>query len=75
MEVNERRMLILLMRDRGLTWAPEKAEHCVTSQEALWSTVKSCWDNMSHQVLHKLVESVPARVHAVIKEKGGHSKY
>ncbi|KAF7668783.1 hypothetical protein LDENG_00284260, partial [Lucifuga dentata] len=41
------------------------------SQEALWNTVKSCWDNLGHQVLHELVDSMPAGVHAVIKAKGG----
>ena len=53
----------------------ERAKHSVTSQEALWNTVKSCWDDTSQQVLHKLVESMPARVHAVIKAKGGRTKY
>ena len=52
----------------------ERAKHSLTSPEALWNTVKSCWDDMSQQVLHKLVESMPARVHAVIKAKGGHTK-
>ena len=36
-----------------------------------WKTVKSCWGNMSQQVLHQLVESMPGGVHAAIKEKGG----
>ncbi|KAM7407138.1 hypothetical protein PAMA_003055 [Pampus argenteus] len=52
----------------------EKAKHSVTSREALWNIIKSCWDNVCHQVLHKLVESMPARVHAVIKAKGGQIK-
>uniref|UniRef100_A0A0E9PQP5 Uncharacterized protein n=1 Tax=Anguilla anguilla TaxID=7936 RepID=A0A0E9PQP5_ANGAN len=30
---------------------------------------------MGHQDIHKRVESMPARVHAVIKAKGGHAKY
>ena len=29
----------------------EKAEHSVTSQKALWNTVRSCWDIMSQQDL------------------------
>ena len=53
----------------------EKDELSVASEEALWNTVKSCWDNTGHQVLHKLVESMPAPVHAAIKAKVGHSKY
>lgn len=49
----------------------DKAKHALTSEEALWSTIKSCWDNTSRQVSDKLVEFVPARVRAVLKVKGG----
>ena len=38
----------------------DKAKHPVTSQEALWNADESCWDNMSLQVLRKLVESMPS---------------
>ena len=34
-----------------------RAHNHVTSRETLWNTVMSCWDNMSQQVLHELVES------------------
>ena len=47
-----------------------KAKHSVTSQDILWKTVKSCLENISHHVLQKLVESMPARKTAVIKQKG-----
>ena len=52
----------------------EKAKLSVTSQEALWNIVKSCWDNEAHQVFNRLVESMPAGVHDVIKVKGGNTK-
>ena len=39
--------------------------------EVLWNIVESCWDNMSQQVLHNLLESLAAPVHAVIKAKRG----
>lgn len=45
--------------------------HSVTPQEALWKTDKTCWNNMSHHVLHELVESIPAQEHVVIETKGG----
>ena len=32
----------------------EEVKHPMTSQEALGSPVKSCWDNMSHQVCTNL---------------------
>lgn len=55
----------------GLDFNPKSVwrlrKSSVTSQEALWFVVRSCWDNMSHQNL-QLVQSMPAGVHAVIKE-------
>ena len=47
----------------------------VTSQEALWNTVTSCWDKMSHHVLNKLMDSIPAGMCAVINAQGEHTKY
>lgn len=47
-----------------------EAEHSVASQEASWVTVKSCWNNTSQQVLHRLVESTPAQVNNFIVAKG-----
>ena len=47
----------------------EKTEHPVRRQEALWINVESCWDNVSRQILDKLVESIPAQVHIVFKAK------
>ena len=49
----------------------EKAKHTVTSQDNLWNALKECWNNVDSQILHKLVESMPA----VIKANGGHTKY
>lgn len=47
----------------------EKAKHSVISQEALWNAVRSCWDNMSQQVLHKLVESMQLKCMLSLKQK------
>ena len=41
-------------------WKADRAKHSATSQEALWHIVKSCWDNMSQQVLDERVASTPA---------------
>lgn len=43
-------------------------------QVILWNTVKSCLDNMSHHIFDKLDESVPARLHVVLKAKEGDTK-
>ena len=33
------------------------------------------WENIEPEVCQKLIESMPRRVEAVIKAKGGHTKY
>ena len=33
------------------------------------TTVTSCWDSMSHEILHKLVEPMPVQMVSVIKAK------
>ena len=38
---------------------------------SLWDVVRSCWDNMGLQVLHKLVESIPAPVYTGNESKTG----
>ena len=50
--------------------ALEKAKHSMTSQEALWNTVKSLWDYMSLWVLHKLLESMPLKCLLPLKKEG-----
>ena len=50
-----------------------KAKGKQTITKTLWINVKSCWDDISQQVWHKLVESMPGRMHTVNKVKEGHT--
>lgn len=53
----------------------EKVKHAVTSQDTLWDVVSQCWNNIKPETIQKLVESMPDRVKAALKAKGGHTKY
>jgi len=41
----------------------------------LWERVKVEWDKIEPEVCQNLIESMPRRVAAVVKAKGGHTKY
>jgi hypothetical protein len=41
----------------------------------LWERVQKEWDEIEPAVCQKLIESMPRRVAAVIKAKGGYTKY
>jgi len=41
----------------------------------LWERVQKEWDEISAEVCQNLIESMPRRVEAVLKAKGGHTKY
>lgn len=41
----------------------------------LWQKAKNSWQNISGDFCRKVVESMPKRIEAVIKAKGGHIKY
>ncbi len=41
----------------------------------VWERVAEVWDNIEPEVCQNLIESMPRRVGAVIKAKGGHTKY
>jgi len=41
----------------------------------LWERVQVEWDKIEPEVCQKLIESMPRRVAAVVKTKGGHTKY
>ena len=46
-----------------------------TSTEDLWLVLQDVWNNLPAQFLQKLCASVPRRSDAVLKAKGGHTKY
>lgn len=41
----------------------------------LWDRVVEEWNKIPPEVCQKLVESMPRRLEAVVKAKGGHTKY
>lgn len=41
----------------------------------LWERVEAEWDNIPAEVCQNLIESMPRRIEAVLKAKGGHTKY
>ena len=41
----------------------------------LWERVEAEWDKIPAEVCQNLIESMPRRVEAVLKAKGGHTKY
>lgn len=46
-----------------------------TSRDNLFQRITEIWQSIPVETLKKLVESMPERVQAVIKAKGGHTKY
>ena len=53
----------------------EKVKHRPTIQDDLGQVVNGCWHNIEPATSKKLVESMPARIKAVLKAQGGHTKY
>jgi hypothetical protein len=41
----------------------------------LWERVEAEWDKIPPQVYMDLIESMPRRIAAVLKAKGGYTKY
>ena len=41
----------------------------------LWLVLQDVWNNLPAEFLPKLCASVPRRIDAVLKAKGGHTKY
>ena len=52
-----------------------KREKRPTSVDNLWEIVQEEWDKIPLDYIHKLYESMPSRVQAVLKAKGGYTKY
>lgn len=53
----------------------EKVKYEVTSQDRLWDVLSECWNNIKSSTLQNLVKPMPRRVQAILKAKGGHTKY
>jgi len=45
------------------------------NKEEMWEALQEEWENFSQSSLDKLFESMPRRVGALVKARGGHTKY
>src|SRR6266568_3899483 len=52
-----------------------KYETPATGVWEIWDRVAEVWNNIEPEVCHGLIESMPRRLEAVIKAKGGNTKY
>ncbi len=55
-----------------------KGENGITNigyNSELWERAAEVWAKINPEVCQELIESNPRRVQAVIKAKGGHTKY
>ena len=50
-------------------------ENALGEMQELWERVKVEWDKIGADTCQKLIESMPRRVDAVIRAKGGYTKY
>jgi hypothetical protein len=41
----------------------------------LWKSIEREWEDIPKEVCQNLIESMPRRVEAVLKAKGGYTKY
>jgi transposase len=61
-------------------WQHIKVELCKFPTQAkgvwqIWNRVAEVWGKIEPEVCQRLIESMPRRLEAVIKAKGGHTKY
>ena len=46
-----------------------------TSKLDLWTLVEDAWNKIENNVVYDLYDSIPRRIHAVLKNKGLNTKY
>ena len=45
----------------------DKTKYAITSQDTQWHAIDECWNNLKSEIIHRLIESAPKRVSAVLK--------
>ncbi len=50
-------------------------EEPASSVQELWDRFQEEWDRIEPSVCQNLIESMPRRIEAVLKAKGGYTKY
>ena len=59
-----------------LDYLERKLERLPTATlSQLWDTLNDLWENIQLEIIQNLVSSVPQRFKAVIKARGGYTKY
>ena len=53
----------------------DKTKYAITRQDTLWHAINECWNNLMPEIILKPIESMQKSVSAVLKAKGGHTKY
>ena len=53
----------------------KKVEHAPRNAEECFEVLQREWHNIPQDFITNLYESIPRRISAVIKAKGGHSRY
>jgi transposase len=53
----------------------DEYEESANSVKELWDRVERLWEEIPKEVCQNLIESMPRRLAAVIRAKGGHTKY
>lgn len=59
-------------------WAVLKQKVNSTSpknKNELWTEIQKAWEEIDTKLVNTLYESIPRRIEAIIKSRGGHSKY
>jgi len=46
-----------------------------SSEKAIWNSLQNAWNDVTVADLRKYINTMPDRCKAVIKAKGGHTKY
>ena len=50
-------------------------EHPSSGIQELWKRIEEEWEKISVEECQKLIESMPRRIQAVLRAKGGYTKY
>lgn len=46
-----------------------------TTVATMWAAVEEAWRNITNEEIQEIVDTMPARVQAVIAARGGHTRY
>ena len=58
------------------SWMEKRLKHRqYHTNEELWESLQRCWDNVPMGMIKKLFESMPRRLRAIRKARGGNIKY